>query len=162
MHRRSGLSLKLWSGNIVQLSAVLTCMRLASLISALHKQIDKCLSNIANYHLQGTNVSLDLLCKVTNDLEMNILTRCRISMMTPFDVILLDLSKMGDKVSNDRPIRKITVQDCSCWISFINCLPFWDLMMNDCTAPFTRRQYPSIKSAMFSAMFSDGVVMVKG
>lgn len=40
--------------------------------------------------------------------------------------------------------------------------PFWGLMMKDCVAPFTSRQYPSIRSAMFSAMVSDGAVTVRG
>ena len=40
--------------------------------------------------------------------------------------------------------------------------PFCGLMMNDCVAPFTSRQYPSIRSAMFSAMVRDGAVTVRG
>jgi hypothetical protein len=40
--------------------------------------------------------------------------------------------------------------------------PFWGLMMKDCVAPFTSRQYPSIRSAMFSAMVRDGAVTVRG
>ena len=40
--------------------------------------------------------------------------------------------------------------------------PFWGLMMKDCVAPCTSRQYPSIRSAMFSAMVRDGAVTVRG
>lgn len=41
-------------------------------------------------------------------------------------------------------------------------LPFCGLMIKDCVAPFTSRQYPSIKSAIFSAMVKDGAVTVRG
>ena len=40
--------------------------------------------------------------------------------------------------------------------------PFWGRMMKDCVAPCTRRQYPSSRSAIFSAMVRDGAVTVRG
>lgn len=41
-------------------------------------------------------------------------------------------------------------------------LPFCGLMIKDSEAPLTSRQYPSIRSAMFSAMVRDGAVTVRG
>lgn len=45
---------------------------------------------------------------------------------------------------------------------WIRVLPLWTLTMKEWVAEETSRQYPSIKSAMFSAVVSDAVVTVRG